>query len=243
MQAHQENGKSQSDSVFRSGSTKAAADDMEVSAIAPFVLSSDLLRLSTLSCLNATVGKTVDLLNACELVTDVYQRMEGSGSIVAAYTKKTSGPSPLSQRDEMYHRSAGTPATARRVEATPFTKRNLDQPEQSQSANKSTKDQVSVNQLQSQITGMNFNRDGILLSPALIWGPLVRHLLLETKRREAICQNPSSAESSSASSDDVDKLVAVLQRSENHVLAVRVILGSWHQYTSKKQVPYNICFA
>lgn len=179
----------------------------------------------------------MDLLNACELVTDVYMRMEGSESVVPFVKKKTLVASPLSQRDEMNRRSASTPATAMRVEATPYTKRHVEQSETSHGASKATKDQVSVNQLQSQITGMNFNRDGILLSPAVMWGPLARHLLLETKRREAICQKKSgSNESASTNSDDVDKLVAILQRSENHMLAVRVLLGSWHQYNSKKQV-------
>lgn len=127
-----------------------------------------------------------------------------------------------------------------RTNATPFTTRNSDKRMEYSDPNRvaqTSKQHVSENQLQGQITGNNFSRDGILLSPTVIWGPLVRHLLMETKRREAISSSDTSAiQNHAATSDDVEKLIAILQRSENHMLAIRVILCSWHHYSSKQQV-------
>ena len=226
----QDNGKLKVDSGHRS------VQQADIPEIAPFVLSGDLLRLSTLSCSNSTMGKTVDLLNACELVTDVYHRLEGSES--TSFSRISPQLSSVAAQNPESIDVGHTPLTVRRKDVTPFTRRTVDhQPESHSSTNNLAKDQISINQLQSQISGSNFTKDGILLSPATLWGPLVKHLLMETKRREAICSSSDSAfRSKLANSDDVDKLVAILQRSENHLLAVRVILGSWHQYSSKKQV-------
>jgi hypothetical protein len=101
----------------------------------------------------------------------------------------------------------------------------------------SPSDSVTLQQLQVQISGVHFIRDGILMSAAMIWGPLLRYILMETKRRD--CATGASHDSLTqlpTAADDIDKLVTTLQRSENHILAARVILSTWSGYQGKKQV-------
>lgn len=92
------------------------------------------------------------------------------------------------------------------------------------------KDNITLQQLQHQISGTHFTRDGILMSSSMIWGPLLKYILMETKRREGSNNNNLTLP------DDIDKLVTTLQRSENHILAARVILSTWSGYNGKKQV-------
>jgi hypothetical protein len=66
------------------------------------------------------------------------------------------------------------------------------------------------------------------MSPAQVWGPLLLFLMQEVKRR----QMPDTL----SAPQDIEQLVGILQRSENHLLAIRVLLTSWASYASKKQV-------
>lgn len=107
----------------------------------------------------------------------------------------------------------------------------------------------------------NFARDGILMSSSKVLGPLMKFCMKEMQRRKSPISNGSRASAviasrvtakgkSSATADrpsatpmftmpfatDVEELVAVLQKSENHLLATRVLLGSWHISSSKSEV-------
>lgn len=77
----------------------------------------------------------------------------------------------------------------------------------------------------------HFSKDGILMSPSSVMGHLLRHVLVEFRRRNLYNKNTQEM-----SSSDLDPLVTVLQRSENHLLATRVLLGTWYNCASKSQV-------
>jgi hypothetical protein len=69
------------------GTGRAALDAFSyASPIAPFLLSGTLLRLFLLSCPSQHLGRAVDLLNACELVLSVHQRLEGTAHLTSTST-------------------------------------------------------------------------------------------------------------------------------------------------------------
>lgn len=79
--------------------------------------------------------------------------------------------------------------------------------------------------------------------------PLMKYSFAEIKRR-SVARTKSSSFSgntgpiSEASAADLEDLVRILQRSENHLLATRILLGSWHSSPSKAQVHLSliICY-
>jgi hypothetical protein len=85
-----------------------------------------------------------------------------------------------------------------------------------------------------------FTRDGILMTPGSVLGLVLRYSAAEVKRRmtattaAAATKTPSEGQDEIAS--DLEELVCTLQRSENHMLAVRVLLSSWHLSDAKAQL-------
>lgn len=199
----------------------------------PFALSSELLRLTVLTCGGNSLGKTIDLLNSCELVIDIHKRLEGQNS----YGNLSYGgdgnyqthqiSTPGSSAKYPYPLSAFKQTHGWNTHTTDIPGGDLDQ--KTKSTTSSSEDSVTLQQLQHQISGVHFVRDGILMSPSMIWGPLLRYILMETKRREGSLSTEQIP-------DDIDKLVTTLQRTENHLLAARVILSTWSAYHGKKQV-------
>lgn len=63
--------------------------------------------------------------------------------------------------------------------------------------------------------------------------PLMKYSFAEIKRRSA---SHSRSASSAETASDLEDLVRILQRSENHLLASRILLGSWHSSQSKAQL-------
>jgi hypothetical protein len=86
-----------------------------------------------------------------------------------------------------------------------------------------------------------FTRDGILMTPGSVLGLVLRYSAAEVKRRmtstataSTSTKKPSEGQEEIAS--DLEDLVCALQRSENHMLAVRVLLSSWHHSDAKAQL-------
>ena len=85
-----------------------------------------------------------------------------------------------------------------------------------------------------------FTRDGILMSLGAVLGHLLRYSAMEVRRRTNFTSTSiATATGTSRGTGTVDSqggdmavdlndLVCALQRSENHMLAVRVLLSSWH---------------
>jgi hypothetical protein len=97
---------------------------------------------------------------------------------------------------------------------------------------------------------VSFSRDGILMSPDTALGPLLKHVLKEVQRRGLVLALDTGAAAATAAAGkkkpsdgaggslDLEDFVTVLQRSENHILAVRSLLSSWCRYDSKSKVIY-----
>lgn len=89
-----------------------------------------------------------------------------------------------------------------------------------------------------------FTRDGILMTPGSVLGLVLRYSAAEVRRRmtatastaTAIATAKSSSEGQDEIASDLEDLVCALQRSENHMLAVRVLLSSWHLSDAKAQL-------
>lgn len=75
-----------------------------------------------------------------------------------------------------------------------------------------------------QVDGTSYMRDGILLSAGDIINPLLRHILCEVQRRQSASQDFIVSD---LMADDLEKFVALLQQSENHLLVLRILLSSW----------------
>lgn len=67
-----------------------------------------------------------------------------------------------------------------------------------------------------------FTRDGILMSVSSILPQLLKYSVREVQRRSA-----ASLGGSAGDTKDLDDLLTTLQRSENHMLAIRALLSSW----------------
>jgi hypothetical protein len=95
------------------------------------------------------------------------------------------------------------------------------------------------------------NRDGILMQASAVAMPLMKFAFGEIKRRGRHSTTDISqlraqgggavggVGGSATAAPDLDDLVRILQRSENHLLATRVLYGSWHNSQPKAQVGRN----
>lgn len=180
-----------------------------------FSISRSILRGTAVSCPAALLGKDLDLLCASDLVLTVLQRTEGafdSGdktAIVGVGAGATGG-------------GGGTSALG------------------------SVREADSSGCWGTFKTGDDhFSRDGILMSPSTVLAPLMKFSLKEVQRRSAFFSPMASATSASGEvltaavqlyPVDMEDLVGLLQRSENHMLASRVLLSSWHHSEAKAQV-------
>ena len=91
-----------------------------------------------------------------------------------------------------------------------------------------------------------FSRDGILMSSNAVMGLVLRYSTAEVRRRISITATVSrggmageggtNSEVEEEAAGDLDELVCALQRSENHMLALRVLLSSWHMGATKAQL-------
>jgi hypothetical protein len=91
-----------------------------------------------------------------------------------------------------------------------------------------------------------FNRDGLLMSEDSVLSSLTQYCIQEMKRRESSYDSRgvdlSSVKKSSGnktssvmkvSSSDVENLTSVLQKFENHLIAIQILFRSWSQSSSK----------
>jgi hypothetical protein len=96
-----------------------------------------------------------------------------------------------------------------------------------------------------------FNRDGLLMSEDSVLSSLTQYCIQEMKRREASYDsrgmdsasstkkslaNKTSTVSKTSSSSDVENLTSVLQKFENHLIAIQILFRSWSQSSSKLHV-------
>ena len=82
----------------------------------------------------------------------------------------------------------------------------------------------------------SFSRDGILMAPSSVLGHVLRYSAAEIRRRLSTIASTTGTANGNAAALDLEELVCVLQRSENHLLAVRVLLSSWHLSDTKAQL-------
>ncbi len=176
--------------------------------ISSFSLSRDLLRCSVSSCPSLHLGRTLDLLSGSETVLSVYDRIEGAAS----------------QLDE--ERSGVSAVLAEGV----FARYVL-----------CLMCCLATVFLMPVLCSILPHRDGILMQASAVAMPLMKYSFAEIKRR-SVARTKSTSSSghtgpiTEASAADLEDLVRILQRSENHLLATRILLGSWHSSQSKAQV-------
>lgn len=166
-------------SIETASRSRIHTDNLRQLDVSPFSVSASLLRHACVSAPSQYIGKIVDLMTGCSLVTSVYERIEGAKLIPSVNTQ--------------------------------------------------TKDVESYGAFD--INPTYFTRDGILMTAGSVMGHLLRHVLAEVRRRGSF-----GTSSINGTATDMDNLVLTLQRSENHFLVGRVLLSSWHQSESKKQV-------
>jgi CCR4-NOT transcriptional regulation complex NOT5 subunit len=106
-------------------------------------------------------------------------------------------------------------------------------------------------------TGDNvFNRDGLLMSEDSVLSALTQYCVHEMKRREvsydsfvlpdyhqmggskksSAVSKQNSKNANKETSGDIESLISILQRFENHLIAVQILLRSWTQSSMKVQV-------
>ena len=199
-----------------SGRSRNKATAIYDSPVAPFALCATLLRIFLLSCPAEHLGRSIDMLNSCELVLSVHQRFEGDSGVNPLLF---SSFRPFNFCDHLPSNSptvcgGGASGTnnnihvSQAVHTLPHGKRGTE------------------NNTPFKINASAFVRDGILMSPSQVWGPLLSFLMEEVKRRQMRL----------SSSLDIDKLVNILQRTENNMLAIRILLTSWSSYSTKNKV-------
>jgi hypothetical protein len=169
------------------------------------------------------------------LVIDVHKRLEGQSSVATTQGNSAATAEGQSQLTTPASSSKFPYPMSALKQTHGWNYHHIDHDLEGRDKGKaaSPSDSVTLQQLQVQISGIHFIRDGILMSAAMIWGPLLRYILMETKRRDYGTEAGSNTQ---IPADDIEKLVTTLQRSENHILAARVVLSTWSGYQGKKQV-------
>ena len=199
------------------------------SAATPFKLSKDLLGYAVTSCDLNSLGRTVSLLSCSDLVLAVHERMEvPNGSFAVKVKGVKSGK--LDENDDP-NVNANAVHSKESALTTSCEKKGSVQ----------ASDNIISNQSNAplghfKVSQTDFIKDGILMSSTVVLGPLLRHAAKEFSRRcRAATQHPSENTESTLGAE-IDDLVQLLQRSENHMLAGRVLLGSWGSKTTKSQL-------
>lgn len=91
---------------------------------------------------------------------------------------------------------------------------------------------------------VSFSNDGLLMSADKTVGVLLKHVLRELLRRgfelQELKTGPKGSSKAGAveGSVDLEEFVMALQKSENHILAIRSLLSSWSSFNNKAKV-YN----
>lgn len=75
------------------------------------------------------------------------------------------------------------------------------------------------------LSDTNYTKDGILMTLSSVQGPVLRYAQQEVQRRWTFTKTSLNQK---AVPQDLQDLVGILQRTENHVLASRVLLTTWH---------------
>ena len=222
------------------------------SIVSSFSISNTILRGASLSCPASLLGKGLDLMCASDLVLTVFQRTEGNFS---ADAMKSVQPSNL-------HKSAATASTGGLARVPPLG--SAQRSPSSTSAGTHLPPVASSSLSSFKVDEMHFTRDGILLSPTAVLGPLMKYAMKEVQRRSSFFTAAAAGSGGSgsamltpradaaglggsvgrraasavaaAAATDVEELAEVLQRSENHMLAIRMLLSSWHSSPTKSQV-------
>jgi hypothetical protein len=100
---------------------------------------------------------------------------------------------------------------------------------------------IPASQGEFKINETVFTRDGILMTPGSVLGLVLRYSAAEVRRRMSATATTNTAtktptEGQEEIAGDLEDLVCALQRSENHMLAVRVLLSSWHLSDAKAEL-------
>jgi hypothetical protein len=180
----------------------AVSNDVASVVTTAFTQSQKLLSACVCTCDTSVLSSATHLLNSVDLVLSVFARVDG----------------PISA-----HTSAATAVS------TSVNKQS--NPQQQLVSNVASSASFQVNDKQ-------YSRDGLLLTTAVL-APLIKFTLKESQRRDVQVsthkkpiQTPTPLTTQQQSTVDVDELVAVLQRSENHLLATRVLLSAHTPHTA-----------
>ena len=197
-----------------------------------FRMSRTMLQGSAVTCSQEFLGRTLDLFNSCDFVLNVHERLESSSSSSSSSSFQSAGKSSL--------------------------------PPPPNSTTSSGLPPIVISSSNSSSTGAgsssaSFSRDGILMSTETTLGPLLKHVFKEAQRRDGDARGQSASASSKASSAeprafaaaggagggallretesaDLEEFVAILQKSENYILAIRALLSSRCRYFDKSKV-------
>ena len=97
--------------------------------------------------------------------------------------------------------------------------------------------QINNPQISFHTNDSSYSNDGILISSQIIIVPLIKYALNEIKRRNSYSKTADVyKEEVFDSAADLNELTLILQRSENHLLAIRALYISWNFSTTKSQV-------
>lgn len=170
-----------------------------------FSLSRDLTQSLAIYCPSATLVRLVDSLTCYNVILAVHERLELDDNSSKISAFSTS--KPPEQGVPQSAPSAGVSSSQLAAGVLPAIK----------------------------ISGSDFSRDGILLAPQSALPPLLRFAMREVQRRTATKTTPATSSKPALVTNDLDDLVGLLQRSENHMLALRVLLCSWVSSNAKCQ--------
>lgn len=185
--------------------------------VSSFALSRDLLKGSVAACPSAHLGGTLDLLCGADLVLSVYERIEGASGALEAAAAASCGSCTSSSSSS-----------------------STDEPSCSSRASQRTAPvRRAGSESRAVVSEGVFSRDGILMQSGVVTMPLMKYAFGEIQRRKPSnaaaaltatrAQNPTGA-------PDLEELVQVLQRAENHLLAARVLFSTWNNSPAKAQV-------
>ena len=211
----------------------------EVFIIQSFHYSSWILQNICVSCPSYYLIQTMDLLENIEIVLDVFQRIQGE------FSGTGSGVNTGHNNSTTSTTNSTTSTTASGIGGGTSAISNNDN-----------------NKCKLILHENHFTKDGILMSSSRVLVPLMKFCLKEIQRRHMLLllpysfnnnnnnnintnNNENNAEKSittaateAITSDikDVEELILILQRSENHILTLRVLFGSWSIHPLKSQL-------
>ena len=221
----------QPSSIFGRQTAPQSVKTISSMSIEPFKLTRTMLSKMILHCSDVVLSDSLDLLSCCDIIMAVMDRTNHTlsngpsnrGNLNSTSVNDIHHGVPLIENEKVRL------SDKENIVAKTLLHDGSKEVRGRTSTISAKNDSHSIVYPMFEICETNYTKDGVLLDPEVIFAPLLLHTFKELQRRKGVMKGATGLKphGTLASSDVAEGLIDLLQRSECHMLACRVLLSSW----------------